>query len=636
VVDGTCDGAQWGLANDQVKPGGGIVTQGGLIADTSVYGALTEAPVRFEFTIQNTSGASITMQTVIVAVRPPTGMDPDNNEDVACPGGQNLTLAPQQTFTCSVSRSFPWIGTYSYYAAWLDTGSQWHTDLWAQQTFGLDYGCPAWPLTPYVDMIASRNWHGNCPLYLADVDGDGRQEAVGFSYDGVVVDEPLDTVGGSFWASRRFSYFDGPWSTYKNLRLLGDVDGDGKDDVIGIGDSQVIVARSTGSAFGASEVWLDNAFTPAWGWAVGVHPRMTGDFNGDGKTDLIGFSSSGVTVGLSTGSAFTTSTWLSGTMSYGQGWRIDMHPRLVGDVNGDGKDDVVGIASSTIILALSTGSSFTSIDTGLSNFTYNGSWRVDRHPRFLADVNGDGKDDIVGFGEAAVVVALSTGSGFSTPSNWSAEFVVADGYEGNFTHPRFLADVNRDGRADIIGFGPDGMEVAYSSGSSFGSPILIRASYTLQQGGWSSARHPRLIGDITGDGSADLVAYSNAWRLTHILDQCGGSFATLWGTTGNDSLVGTSGRDVILGLGGKDTLTGLGGDDLLCGGAGADTIWGGDGNDRLYGGLGRDRLEGEGGNDRLFGQGGNDTLTGGLGTDTASGGPGTDTCVAEKKGTCEG
>ncbi len=34
-----------------------------------------------------------------------------------------------------------------------------------------------------------------------------------------------------------------------------------------------------------------------------------------------------------------------------------------------------------------------------------GNWRVDRHPRFLADVDGDGKDDIVGFGEYGVWVS---------------------------------------------------------------------------------------------------------------------------------------------------------------------------------------------------------------------------------------
>ena len=37
-----------------------------------------------------------------------------------------------------------------------------------------------------------------------------------------------------------------------------------------------------------------------------------------------------------------------------------------------------------------------------------GKWSVERHPRFIADVNGDGRDDIVAFGGEGVFVALST------------------------------------------------------------------------------------------------------------------------------------------------------------------------------------------------------------------------------------
>jgi hypothetical protein len=39
----------------------------------------------------------------------------------------------------------------------------------------------------------------------------------------------------------------------------------------------------------------------------------------------------------------------------------------------------------------------------VANFGYNaGSWRVDMHPRFLADVTGDRRADIVGFGNEGV------------------------------------------------------------------------------------------------------------------------------------------------------------------------------------------------------------------------------------------
>jgi chitinase len=38
----------------------------------------------------------------------------------------------------------------------------------------------------------------------------------------------------------------------------------------------------------------------------------------------------------------------------------------------------------------------------------------DKYPRFLADVNGDGLDDIVGFKDHNVEVMLSNGKGFDS------------------------------------------------------------------------------------------------------------------------------------------------------------------------------------------------------------------------------
>jgi hypothetical protein len=50
----------------------------------------------------------------------------------------------------------------------------------------------------------------------------------------------------------------------------------------------------------------------------------------------------------------------------------------------------------------------------VANFGYAdeaGGWRVDKHPRFLADLTGDGRADIVGFGEAGVYVILNKDPG---------------------------------------------------------------------------------------------------------------------------------------------------------------------------------------------------------------------------------
>jgi hypothetical protein len=47
----------------------------------------------------------------------------------------------------------------------------------------------------------------------------------------------------------------------------------------------------------------------------------------------------------------------------------------------------------------------------LADLGYKSGWRVDLHPRFLADVTGDGRADIIGFGNAGVWCALGDGEG---------------------------------------------------------------------------------------------------------------------------------------------------------------------------------------------------------------------------------
>ncbi|MBC6409540.1 MAG: hypothetical protein GDA42_03645, partial [Ekhidna sp.] len=47
----------------------------------------------------------------------------------------------------------------------------------------------------------------------------------------------------------------------------------------------------------------------------------------------------------------------------------------------------------------------------VNNFGYNaGGWRVENHPRFMADTTGDGRADIVGFGNAGVYVSVNNGN----------------------------------------------------------------------------------------------------------------------------------------------------------------------------------------------------------------------------------
>ena len=89
-----------------------------------------------------------------------------------------------------------------------------------------------------------------------------------------------------------------------------------------------------------------------------------------------------------------------------------------------------------------------------------GDWTSeDQYPRELADVNGDGRADIVGFGQAGVQVSLATGNGhFAAPAFELTAFGPgAGGWSTDNIYPRELADVTGNGQADIVGFSQAGV-----------------------------------------------------------------------------------------------------------------------------------------------------------------------------------
>jgi hypothetical protein len=273
----------------------------------------------------------------------------------------------------------------------------------------------------------------------------------------------------------------------------------------------------------APSKWNGSFGYNAGSWRVEKHPRVLADVNGDGREDVVGFANDGVYVALSTGTGFSyRQPWYNTpqkTFCYNGGWDVNKHPRAVADVNGDGKADIVGFGNDGVYVALSTGSGFSYrqpwYTSPQSTFCYNGGWDVNKHPRTVADVNGDGKADIVGFGDDGVYVALSTGTGFSFRQPWYTSPQSTFCYNGGWSvdkHPRTVADVNGDGKADIVGFGNDGVYVALSTGSGFS---YRQAWYTSPQstfcynGGWYVSKHPRTVADVNADGKADIIGFGN-------------------------------------------------------------------------------------------------------------------------------
>lgn len=262
------------------------------------------------------------------------------------------------------------------------------------------------------------------------------------------------------------------WNNMMDIRTVGDVNGDGKADIIGFGvrGVEVSFAKSNGT-YSYPQTLISNLTFYKGGWLIGQHPRMVADVNGDGKADIVGFGESDVIVAFSRGESFETpkAVYKNFTKNTG-GWDAS-HPRMMADVNGDGKADIIAFGETKVRVAFSTGRGFELSTIGVTDFVKSNGWDVAKHIRTMGDVNGDGKADIVGFGNSGVRIALSTGNGFATGKTvLSKKFAINGGGWKVGTHPRMLADVNGDGKDDIIGFGASGVQVALSTGNGFASP----------------------------------------------------------------------------------------------------------------------------------------------------------------------
>ncbi|MFG1887385.1 S8 family serine peptidase [Micromonospora sp. NPDC049051] len=291
-----------------------------------------------------------------------------------------------------------------------------------------------------------------------------------------------------------------------------DVNGDGRDDVVSFTrgtSADVHVALSNGASFGAATVWHTY-------FAAGQEFPVLGDVNGDGRDDLITFTrgnAADVYVALSTGTSFGASqrwhTWFAALRE----------TPVVGDFNGDGRADIATFVREDVrdvYVALSDGTQF--VGTGVR---WHADFVGDDDIPLVGDVNGDGRDDVVAvdrFTGHAVNVGLSTGSGFVLSYQWLDYFLNL----GTSEVP-VVGDFDGDGRADLaaVSLNQGYVDVALSVGNRF--LPRTRWAWSFPAGGAIPG-----AGDFTGDGRADMVAFSRgAVAHVHVVRSAGGYFTDL-------------------------------------------------------------------------------------------------------------
>ncbi|KAJ2924108.1 hypothetical protein H1R20_g12978, partial [Candolleomyces eurysporus] len=306
------------------------------------------------------------------------------------------------------------------------------------------------------------------------------------------------------------------WRVDRHPRLVGDIQGFGDADIVEFGDEGVYISRNSGhnGTFTPSELVL-GAFgygSEAGSWRTERHLRFLVDLRNTGKVDIIGFGEDGVYVSLNEGSDFAPPTLVLPHFAYA-GWKLDRHLRFLADLTGDGLLDIVGFYESGVYAAANLGNGSFSNPGGVFQgfYTIGQGWQISKHPRFFAHLTSSGRADIVGFGDAGVYVSVNNANRTFTPPRLVLNKFGYDDEAGAWrvgVHPRFVADVNGDGLADIVGFANDGTYVAVGNGDgTFQEPKFAVGDFGYDQGWTAIDKYPRFVVDLTGDGAVDIVGF---------------------------------------------------------------------------------------------------------------------------------
>jgi hypothetical protein len=183
---------------------------------------------------------------------------------------------------------------------------------------------------------------------------------------------------------------------------------------------------------------------PTIGGCYGV---AIADVNGDGAPDIIVTDNPGITVLLNTTAPGAATVSLAAPQNFSTAGGAE-HV-AVGDLNGDGKPDLAvanqSSNSATILLNTTVPGATTVAFATTSLAVGNGTYRVG-----IQDMNGDGKPDVTlitfGVGSANILEFFNR----TAPGATTASFSPAQPLTTNHPHRLAFADLNGDGRPDLI------------------------------------------------------------------------------------------------------------------------------------------------------------------------------------------
>jgi serralysin len=283
-----------------------------------------------------------------------------------------------------------------------------------------------------------------------------------------------------------------------------DLNGDGKADVLWRGADGSLVDWSMNGAEVSSAAMTLNGFvvTPDASWSiVGIS-----DFSGGQKADILWRNSDGTLADWSTnGSAVTASALL--TMNDGSVVAPDASWTVagVGDFNGDGKSDILWSNSDGTLVDWTMNGSVISSSNAL---TFNGvtlapdaSWSV----AGIGDFDGDHRADILWRNTSGELAEWQMNGSVITSSTDLTLNGVAIAPDASWSIAG-IGDFNGDGNADILWRNTDGtVAVWLMNGSAINSSDAV--TFNGMALSLDATWHLVETGDFNGDGQADVL-----WR----------------------------------------------------------------------------------------------------------------------------
>ncbi|SDQ25807.1 Lyzozyme M1 (1,4-beta-N-acetylmuramidase), GH25 family [Arthrobacter crystallopoietes] len=342
--------------------------------------------------------------------------------------------------------------------------------------------------------VGSSGWNQFTEVIAAgDLNGDRRGDLLATRADGTVWFYPGLSTGKT---GSRVQVAAG-WN-YTKLVAPGDYSGDGKADVLAVkADGTLWLYRGTGRKAAMNASFGVPQKVGSSGWQKFSQVLGAGDNNGDRMPDVLGIYPD-KSLRFYAGTQMQDSSGMLPRLAAGTGWNAYNLVATPGDFNGDGRADLVASKSNgTLWFAAGNGrgghAAAVRIGTG---------WQIYTALIGVGDFNRDGANDLLAREtDGSLWLYKGTGRVNSISEGYMPRIRIGASGWNQFNTLLGAGDVNRDGKKDLIGVRPDGTAWLYP-GTGTGK-VSARSRIAT---GWNKYDHLTAVGDYDDGGTGDLTA----------------------------------------------------------------------------------------------------------------------------------